>query len=72
MGNKDGFPLVTIFDVDVIVTPSDIKLDEQLGISELINEVGDKGEGVGISNGVFIQVVVILIGMDYIQRVGSQ
>ena len=26
MGDKGSFPLVTIFDVDVVVTPSDVKL----------------------------------------------
>ena len=62
MGDKGGFPLVTVFDADVVVTPSDVKLGKQLGVFELIDEIGDKGEGVSISNGMFIQVVVILTG----------
>ena len=28
MGDKGGFPLVTIFDVDIVITPSDVKLGE--------------------------------------------
>ena len=64
MGDKGGFPLVTVFNVNVVVTPSDVKLGEQLGVFDLIDEVRDEGEGVGILNGVFIHVAVILIGME--------
>ena len=41
MGDKGGFPLVSIFDVDVVVAPLNIKLCEDFGIPEFIDEVGD-------------------------------
>ena len=62
MGDKGGFPLVAIFDVDIVIAPTDVKFGKQFGIFELINEVRDKGERVSISNSVFIQISVILVG----------
>ena len=41
MSDEGGFPLVSVFDADVVVAPSDIKFGEDLGISKLINEVGN-------------------------------
>jgi len=32
MGDKGGFPLVSIFDANVIVAPSNIKLCEDFGV----------------------------------------
>ena len=64
MGDKGGFPLVAIFDVDIVIAPTDVKFGKQFGIFELINEVRDKGERVSISNSVFIQISVILVGTE--------
>jgi len=33
--------LVSIFDMDIVVTPPNIELGEDFGISEFIDEVGD-------------------------------
>jgi len=41
MSDEGGFPLVSVFDVDVVVAPSDIEFGEDFGIPELIDEVGD-------------------------------
>ena len=41
MSDEGGFPLMSVFDADVVVAPSDIEFDEDLGISEFINKVGD-------------------------------
>jgi len=41
MGDEGGFPLVSIFDADIVVAPSNIELGEDFGISEFINEVRD-------------------------------
>ena len=41
VGNKGCFPLVSISDTDVVVSPSDVKFGEDLGIFYLINEILD-------------------------------
>ena len=43
-----------IFDADIVIAPADIKFGEKFGVFELVNEVGDKQERIGISSGVFI------------------
>jgi len=41
VGDKGCFPLVSVFDADVVVAPPDIKFGEDLGVSEFIDEIGD-------------------------------
>ena len=41
MGDEGGFPLVSVFDAEVVVAPSNIKLGEDFSISEFIDEVRD-------------------------------
>ena len=60
MGDEGGFPLVSVFDADVVVAPTNVKLGEDFCIFELIDEVGDQGEWVGISDGMFVEVPVVL------------
>ena len=64
MCDEGGFPLVTIFDVNVVVPPADVKLSKQFGIFEFVNEVGDEGEWVGVAGCMFIQVSVVLTGAE--------
>jgi len=54
MGNEGGFPLVSVFDTDIVVTPPDVKLGKDFSVPEFINGVRDQGKGVGVSNGVFV------------------
>ena len=62
MGDKGGFPLVIIFDADIVVSPVDVKLSEKFGVPEFVNEVRDKGKGIGITDSVFVQVAIVLAG----------
>ena len=39
VGNEGGLPLVTVLDSDVVISPSYIKLGEDLGVFEFVNEV---------------------------------
>ena len=64
MGNEGSFPLVTFLDSDVVISPLYIKLGEDLGIFEFVNEIGDQGERVGILHSVFVKVAVILAGSE--------
>ena len=62
MSDEGGFPLVSVFDADVIVAPSNVEFGEDFGIPEFIDEVGDQGKGVSITNGMLVEVPVILAG----------
>ena len=60
MGDKDGFSLVSILDIYIVVLPSHIKFDEYFYFLEFIDEVGDERKGIGILNCVFIKVTIVL------------
>ena len=46
--------------MNVVVSPTNVKLGEQGGLFHVINEFGDKGKKVGVLNSVGVQIVVIL------------
>ena len=60
MGNKSCLPLVTIFDSHVVVSPANIEFGEDFGISQFIYEIRDERKWVGITDGVFIDITVVL------------
>ena len=60
VGDKGCLPLVPVFDPYIVVSPANVKLDEDLGVSQFVYKIGDKGKGVGIMNGVFVDVSVVL------------
>ena len=64
MGDEGSFPLMPVFDSDIIVFPSDIKLSEDFRPLEFIDEVGNEGKRVCITNGVFIDVAIVLTGSE--------
>ena len=39
VGNESGFPLVTILDSDIVISPLYVKLSEDFDIFEFVNEV---------------------------------
>jgi len=41
MSDKSGFPLVSVFDADIVVAPSDVEFGEDLCIPEFIDKIGD-------------------------------
>ena len=55
---------MAIFDIDVVISPMNIKLGEMMSIFQLVDEVGDKRKGVGIVGGVFIEVPVVLAEVE--------
>ena len=62
VSNKSGLPLVSVLDSDIVVSPSYVKLSEDLGIFEFVDEVRDQREGVCISDCMAVKVLVILTG----------
>ncbi|KAF9796509.1 hypothetical protein IEO21_10989 [Rhodonia placenta] len=48
VSHKGRLPLVTGFDPDVVVSPSDIELRKERSAAELIHHLGDQRQGVAI------------------------
>ena len=51
-GDESHFPLVLFPDVNVVISPTNVELGEQGGFFHVINEFGNQGERIGISDGV--------------------
>ena len=58
--DKDHFPLMAVFDTDVVVSSTNIKLDKVVSIFQLVHKVRNEREEVDIMSGVFIEVPVVL------------
>ena len=56
------FPFVTLFDVDVVISPLDVELCEPFLSGDTMDEFGDKREGVAIRDGPRIQLSIVLDG----------
>ena len=65
MGDEGCFPLITILDVNIVIPSTNIKFCEVTSVFQLIDQVGDKGEGVYILSSMFIEVLVILARMEF-------
>ena len=57
--------LVAVFDTNDIVPPTDVKFGEVVSVFQLVHEIRDKEEGVGITDGVFIEILVVLAGAKF-------
>ena len=64
MDDESGFPLMSILDSDIVVSPSDIKFGEDFHSLEFIDEVGDEWKEVCVMDCVFINIVVVLTGAE--------
>ena len=51
-GDESCFPLVLFPDANVVISPMNVELGEQGGFFHVIDEFGNQGERIGISDGV--------------------
>ena len=65
VGDEGCLPLVTIFDVDIVVPPMNIELGEVASVFQLVHKVRDEREGVGVTGGMFVEVSVVLAGAKF-------
>ena len=65
VGNEGCLPLVSILDVDIVVSLLNIKLGEVFHVFKFVNKVKDEGERIGISDGVLVQVAIVLAGAEF-------
>src|SRR5882762_10850294 len=54
------FPLISGFDLYIVVSPMDVKLGEDVSVFEFVNDVGDKGKWVLTFDRDTIKLSVIL------------
>ena len=64
VGDEGSFPLVAFLNLDIVISSSYVKLGEDLGVFKFVDEVGDQGEGVCISDSMAVEVLVILAGSE--------
>ena len=60
MGDKGCLPLMAILDSHIVVSPTNVEFCEDSGISQFVDEIGDEGKGVGVTDSMFVDVAVIL------------
>ena len=61
--DERSLPLVFFANMNVVKSPSDIKLGENHGVFHIVNQFRDKRQGVGIGDGMGVQVPIVLTGM---------
>ena len=64
MGDGSGLPLMSIFDTDIVIPPTDIKFGKNLCSLEFINEIRDEWEGICIANHVFVDIAIVLTSAE--------
>ena len=63
VGDKGDFPLVSILDLDIVISPVNIEFGEDFRSLEFVDKVRDEGEGVCVMYCVLIDVVIVLTGI---------
>ena len=64
VGDEGGFPLMSVLDSYIVVSPPNIEFGEYFSIPQFIYEVRDEGKGVGITDGVLVDVSIVLAGAE--------
>ena len=64
VSDEGRLPLMAVFNLYVVIPPPYVELGENRGVSQFVHEVRDEGEGVGVTNGVFIDISVVLAGAE--------
>ena len=65
MHNEGHLPLVTICNTDIVVSLTNIELDEVASIFQLVHKVRDDREGVCVASSVFIEVAIVLARVKF-------
>jgi hypothetical protein len=59
-GEKGSFPFVAMFDMNIIISPTDIKFGEQGASAEAIYSLGNKGGNVSVFLSPFVDWAIVL------------
>ena len=60
-----SFPLVSFLYVNVVIPPLNINLGEVFGSLQFVDEGGDEGRGVHVSDSMFIKISIVLARMEF-------
>ena len=60
VGDEGDFPLISFLYSDIVIPPPYVKLGEDLGVFEFVDEIGNQGKGICISDSVAVKVPVVL------------
>ena len=60
VGAERRLPLIALTNPDVVVAPANVELCEVLGATELVDELGDEGEGVVVLPRDGVELAVVL------------
>ena len=61
-GDEGRFPLVFLSNANVVISPMDVKLGEQGRLFHVVDQFRDEWEWIGISDGMGVEVTVVLAG----------
>ena len=64
MDDEGRFPLMPVFDSDIIVSPSDVEPGEDFCPLEFVDEVRNEGKRVCVTDGVFVDIAIVLTGSE--------
>jgi hypothetical protein len=59
-GEKGSFPFICLFNLNVVVSPSDVKLGEQGTSAEAINGLGNEGGDISVFLSPFVDWAIVL------------
>ena len=62
MSDKHGLSLVSVFDMNIIITPLDIEFCEYFCPLEFVDKIRNEGKRVGVVGGMFIDISIVLAG----------
>ena len=54
LSDKYSLPFISFFDANIVIPPTDIELGEVGELSQVVDEISDEGEGVGVFDSVVI------------------
>ena len=60
MSSKGGFPAILFKNLEVVITIMEVQFGEKLGTLEMVYEVGDEGERVGVVDCLCIDIAIVL------------
>ena len=65
MSDEGRLPLVAVLNPNIVVPPTNIEFGKMTSIFQLVHKVRDEGKGVGVTSGMFVEVVVVLARAEF-------
>ena len=65
MCDEGSFPLIAILDVNIVVSPLNVKLGKMMSVFQLVYKIGDEGKGVCVISSMFAEVSIVLTRVEF-------